>query len=96
MEDFPQRIAEMLESAAARVRAMTVDRVANAIKWIALGPLLAVLALFAGLFLLIGLYRMLGELVGVRAAYAITGGLILVGALFLWSRRHANPEAEND
>ena len=45
MEDFPQRIAEMLESVAARVRGMTVDRIATAVRWIALGPLLTVLGL---------------------------------------------------
>ncbi len=94
MEDFPQRIAEMLESAAAKVRSLTVDRVATAIKWIALGPLLTVLALIAGIFLSIGLFRLGGELAGVKVAYAVVGGLFVLAAVFVWSKRHAKPEDE--
>ena len=95
MDDFPQRIAEQLESVAARVRSMTTDRMATAVKWIAVGPVLTVLGVLAIFFLLIGLFRIGGELIGVRAFYAIVGGLFVLGALFLWSKRNPKPEDEN-
>ena len=94
-EDFPQRIAGMLESVADKVRSLTVDRIATAVKWIAMGPILTVLAIIAIWFLLIGLFRIGGEVVGgTRIIYAIVGGLFVVVALFLWSRRH--DESEDD
>jgi len=92
MEDFPQRVAEMLESVASRVRSMTVDRIATTVRWIAVGPVLTVLGVIAIFFLLVGLFRIGGELVGVKVAYAIGGGLLLLAALFLWSKRYAKPQ----
>ena len=87
MDDFPTKIAEFLESTAQKIRAMTVDRVRNVAKWTALGFLLVVLAVTAVLFLLIGIFRALGELIGVTTAYAAVGGLFVVIGAFLWSRR---------
>ncbi len=94
MDDFPTRIADLLESVAARVRAMTVDRIAKAVRWLAAAPLLLVLGVVGLIFLLIGLARIAGELVGVRLAYAILGGLLLAAAVFLWSKR--NPKSEEE
>ncbi len=92
MDDFPTRIAELLESVAARVRAMTVDRIAKAVRWLAATPLLLALVLVALIFLLIGLYRIVGEIVGVKVAYAGTAGLLLAGAAFLWSKRRTKED----
>ncbi len=87
MDDFPTKIADFLESTAQKIRAMTVDRVRNVARWTALGFLLVVLAVTAVLFLLIGIFRALGELIGVTTAYAAVGGLFVVIGAFLWSRR---------
>jgi drug/metabolite transporter superfamily protein YnfA len=87
MDDFPTKIADFLESTAQKIRAMTVDRVRNVARWTALGFLLVVLAFTAVLFLLIGIFRALGELIGVTTAYAAVGGLFIVIGAFLWSRR---------
>ena len=94
-DDFPQRVAGMLESVADKVRSLTVDRIATAVRWIAMGPILTVLFLLAVFFLLVGLFRIGGEVVGgTRLIYAIVGGLFVLGALFLWSRRF--DETEDD
>lgn len=87
MDDFPAKIANVLEAIALRIRAMTVDRVRMVAKWAGLSLVLAVLALLLVLFLSIGVFRLLGELIGVRTAYAAFGGLFLVAGAFLWSRR---------
>ena len=95
MDDFPQRIAGFLEATATKVRSLTVDRVAKLVKWVALFPLLLILALAGVTFLLIGSFRLLAEVIGgVRIAYAAIGGLFLVAGVFLWSKRR--PKAEED
>ena len=87
MDDFPTKIAELLESIAVKIRSMTVDRVRGAAKWIALGLIIATLALLLVIFLLVGVFRLLGELIGVRTAYATIGGLFVIVGAFLWSMR---------
>lgn len=90
MDDFPTQIADFLEQTATRVRTMTVDRIAVATKWTAVGLVVAMLALVLAVFLLIGLFRWLGELIGVEAAFALVGGLFMVVGTFLWWKK--NPE----
>lgn len=94
MDDFPVRIADMLESAATKVRSLTVDRVARITKWIALGMVMAILAFIAFLFIMIGSFRILGELIGVRTAYAVIGGLFALGGVLLWSKRNPRKDGE--
>ncbi len=87
MDDFPSKIADFLEQTATKVRSMTVDRIAYAVRWTAAGVVLALMALVLVLFLLIGLFRVLGELIGVELAYAVLGGLFLIVGVFLLSQR---------
>ena len=90
MDDFPTQIADLLVQTAARVRAMTVDRIAGYTKWAAVGLVVAMLAFVLVVFLLIGLFRWLGELIGVEAAFALVGGLFVIVGMFLW--RQKNPD----
>jgi hypothetical protein len=87
MDDFPTKIADLLENIALKIRAMTVDRVRGAVKWVSLGLIVATLALLAAFLLLVGLFRMLGELIGVRATYATIGGLFVALGVFLSSKK---------
>lgn len=87
MDDFPVRIAELLESVAKKVRSMTIDRIAGWTKWAAAGVVLFALVSILVVFLLIGMFRLLGELIDVEWAYAIVGGLFVVLGMFLWSKR---------
>ena len=91
MDDFPVKIANLLESIATRVRSMTVDRVARLAKWIAGGLVLAVIVSLASFFLLVGLFRLIGELVGVELAYGIVGGLFVALGISLWRKRKPKP-----
>ena len=98
MDDFPTKIADFLEDTARRIRAMTVDRVRNVAKWTALGLVLLVIAVLVVLFLLIALFRVLGELIGMEATYAVIGGLFLLVGAFLWRKRlpKQTPEVAKD
>jgi hypothetical protein len=87
MDDFPSKIADFLEQTAAKVRSMTVDRIAYAVRWTAAGAVLAILGFLLILFLLIGIFRLLGEIIGVEVAYAVLGGLFLLVGVFLLSQR---------
>lgn len=95
MEDFPTRVADFLESLATRIRELTVDRVARVIKFVTLGLLAITLVTIAFIFLLVGIFRILEELIfkacdcsqAMEISYGAVAGLfVLVGAL-LWSRR---------
>ena len=94
-EDFPVKIADALESVANKARSLTVDKAEKAGKWIAAGPLLTMLVIIAVIFLLIGLSRLLGEVVGTEIAYAIIGGLFAVAALLLWRQRNPKENADD-
>lgn len=94
MEDFPTRIADLLESFATRVRAMTVDRLAGAARWTAASLVLAVLGLVLLIFLLVGLFRIVDEVLpgDIGWVYALFGGLFLLLGLFLWGKRKPSTE----
>jgi len=96
VEDFPSRIADFLERIATRIRAVTVDPAARAIKFITLGCLGATFVLVAAVFLLIGIFRIVEELIfkvcdctqAMEISYAAVGGLFLLVGALLWARRN--------
>jgi hypothetical protein len=102
VDDYSTRIPEFLESATDRVRSLTVDRAAKILTFAALGLVILTLAVFALIFLLVGILRILGELTFkicdctsyMEIAYAILGGLFLVAGAFLWARRKSTPGEE--
>ena len=97
MDDFPTRIPDLLESATARVRALTVDRVARILKIAALGMVMTMLVLLALVFLFVGLTRIVEGLIlhafwpdfawAMEIAYAAVGALFLAGGALVWSAR---------
>ena len=91
MDDFPVKLADLLEGVASKVRAITVDRVAQWTKMAALGLVVTVLGLLAVLFLLIGLFRLISSVIGVTPTYAAIGGIFLVIGAFLWAKRTQTP-----
>ncbi len=94
MDDFPVKLADMLESVAGKARALTVDRVAQWTKMLALGMVAATLGLLAVLFLIIGLFRLLSSVIGVTTSYAVLGGIFLVAGAFLWIMRTKPPKED--
>ena len=96
MDDYPAAIADFLESTADKVRGLTVDRVRNYATWLAVGLVIAMLALLLLVFLFVGIFRLLAGLVGVEVAYLILGGLFLVTGAFLWSKRVPKGQIDPD
>lgn len=74
---------------------MTVDRVAGWAKWLGVGIVAMTLAVVLGIFLVVGLVRLLAGLVGMQWAYTIIGGLFVVVGMFLWRLRRPR-EASQD
>ncbi len=87
------RAADLLETVAHRVRELTVDKVATGITWVAAGLVLLVAGTLAVFWLLIGIFRAAGTLIGTEAAYAVVGLILLVIGAFLWSRRYPKDRA---
>ena len=85
LDDLPTRFADALESAAARVREMTADRLE---RWIRAGMLLVVLLVFASVglvLLLVAAHRALSIWLGPPGSLIAMGGLFLVAGLLIWN-----------
>jgi hypothetical protein len=82
------RIADLLEQIAAKIRELSVDRAATAITWIAVGLLLTTAGFMIVFWLLVGIFRALGTLMGQETAYAVVGVLLIIVGSFVWSRRY--------
>lgn len=85
---IPVRVADGLEQLAAKVREMTVDRAAVAVTWAAVGVIAFVAAVTAIVWLLVGIFRALGTLMGTETAYAVVGLILILVGAFVWSRRY--------
>lgn len=86
LDDLPARFADTLESVAARIRAMTADRLE---RWIRMGLFAAVVVILAimGLaFFLVAAHRGLAILVGSAGSLGVLGGLFLAVGLLIWNR----------
>jgi len=103
VDDFSQRIPDMLESATERVRSLTVDRAARILKILALGMVITVLVALALIFLFVGLARIVNGLIShacsdctwsMPVAYAALGGLFLLFGALLWSARTKRKDPE--
>jgi len=82
------RIADLLEQVAVRIRELSVDRAATAITWIAISLLLISAGFMIVFWLLVGIFRALGALMGQETAYAVVGVLLIIVGAFVWSRRY--------
>ena len=97
MDDFPAKIADLLETWTDKIRSMTVDRAAKVLTYMALGLVALTLVSMALLFMFVGLFRILGEVTHkvcdctsyMEITYAVIGGLFLLLGALLWSKRIA-------
>jgi len=92
VDDFPTKLADLLEGVAGKARSLTVDRLAQWSKMAALGMVAAALGSLAALFLIIGLFRLMSSVIGVTPTYAAIGGIFLVAGAFLWLKRTKPPK----
>ncbi len=81
------RIADFLEMVASRIRELSVDRAATGITWAAIGLILVVTSVMAIFWLLVGIFRALGTLIGTETAYVAVGLILILVGAFIWSRR---------
>ncbi len=98
MDDFPTKIADSLEAFAAKVRVMTVDRIANAVRWVTTGMVVLALGAIALVLSVIGLFRVLDTAMEPEIAYAAIGGLFTLSGVLLWRKRipkESREDAEN-
>lgn len=82
------RVADGLEQVATKIRELSVDRAAVAITWAAVGLILVVAGATAIIWLLVGIFRALGTLIGTETAYAVVGLILILVGAFVWSRRY--------
>jgi len=92
MDDFPAKIADLLEMTATRVRSLTVERVAGWARWTAIGVVLALVGLVMLIFTIVALFRLLAGVVTVEGAYGIFGAIFVAIGIFLWTQRLAPAE----
>ena len=91
-QSYSARFADLVEGIARRVRAITVERLATAITFTALGVGVAVLVVAALVLACIGIFRLLAIGVGATGAYATFGGLFLAAGWLTWRKRAPAPE----
>jgi hypothetical protein len=87
MNDFPTRFADLLESIANRVRALTTDRVAKWVRMSSLGIVAATLGMMAVVFMLLTIYGALAIPLGPDGAFGVLGAVVLVAGIVIWSKR---------
>jgi uncharacterized membrane protein len=85
---IPVRVADGLEQLATKIRELTVDRAAVAVTWAAVAVILVAGAITAIFWLLVGIFRALGTLMGTETAYAVVGLILILVGAFVWSRRY--------
>ena len=83
------RIADLLELIATKVREMSVDRAATAITWTAVALILLTAGVMAIFWLLVGIFRALGTLMGdIETAYAVVGIILIIAGAVVWIKRY--------
>lgn len=87
MYEYAARFADFLEQVAIRVRAMTVDRIARAIKLGGLGILAGVLGLTAVVFLVWTMFGALEIPLTTAGAFAVFGVVLAVAGGIMWFKR---------
>lgn len=91
-QSYSARFADLVEGIARRVRALTVERLATAVTFTALGMGVGLLVAAALVLACIGIFRLLAAGVGATGAYAIFGGLFLGAGWLTWRKRAPAPE----
>ncbi len=95
MDEIPTRFADLLENAALKVRSLTVDRLDRAVKITALGIIAVTLGAIAIIYLVRAIFEAVAVPLGVLGAYALFGGLFVVGGALMWAMRKRQPKEDN-
>lgn len=87
MQEYAARFADLLEQAALKVKALTIDRVARAIRLTGLGILTAALAFTTVVFLLWTIFGALEIPLTTAGAFAVFGAVLIAGGGYMWFTR---------
>ncbi|MEX1037816.1 MAG: hypothetical protein WDZ96_03050 [Acidimicrobiia bacterium] len=87
MHELAAQFADLVESIAAKVRSMTVDRVAKGIRLTGLGILAATLALTSLLFLFWTIFGALEIPLTTAGAFGVVAVVMIGAGVFIWSKR---------
>ena len=87
MQDFAKRFADLLEQVALKVKELTIDRIAKAIKLGGLGILVATLGFTALIFLLWALFGALEIPLTTAGAFAVIAVPLIAAGGYLWFKR---------
>ena len=90
MHEYAARFADLLEQVATKIRALTIDRIARAIKLTGLGILVASLAFTALVFLVWTIFGALEIPLTTAGAFAVFGVVLAVAGGILWFQRSRN------
>ncbi len=93
MSDWTADAADTVEQVVATVRDRTVVPARAAAKAVVYGLLVGFFAATALILLAIGTFRFLDIWIpaGVWASYLIVGGILVIGGVLAWTKRHAVP-----
>lgn len=87
MHPYAAKFADLLEQVASKIRSMTVDRVARAIKLTGLGIVVAALALTTLTFLLWAIFGALEIPLTTAGAFAVFGAVFIAAGSYFWLTR---------
>lgn len=87
MDDYPARFAALLEQVAAKVRSMTVNRVARGIRYVGLGILALTLGFISLFFLLFAAFGALEIPLTTTGALGLVGGVLVLVGGYVWKKR---------
>lgn len=87
MQQYATKFADLVEQVTTKVKEMTIDRVAQAIRLTGLGILVATLGFAALIFLAWAIFSALEIPLTTAGAFAVTGAVLVGVGGFMWFKR---------
>jgi membrane-bound ClpP family serine protease len=87
MQQYATKFADLVEQVATKVKEMTINRVAQAIRLTGLGILVATLGLTALIFLAGAIFSALEIPLTTAGAFAVIGAVLVGVGGFMWFKR---------
>lgn len=87
MEEFAAQFADLLESIAQKIRSLTVDRIAKAIRVGGLGILAVTLAFTSVVFLIWAIFGALEIPLTTAGAFGVFAAVLVGAGTYIWIKR---------
>jgi len=91
--DWASDVADRLEHLVTSVREQTTDRLVSIARLVVFGLLAGIMAIMAGLLVVIALVRLLNQIPPQKVwlTYLVLGAIFTGAGLFLWSKKDRRP-----